>query len=75
MRDAGDAAARAGDFGHGAAAGRIQHRPQRRRGGRLALMHVHMHAIPRYRGDRPDPRGGIRWTVPEKADYWIGRCK
>ena len=24
------------------------------------VMHVHMHVIPRYRGDRPDPRGGIR---------------
>ena len=21
------------------------------------VMHVHMHVIPRYRGDRPDPRG------------------
>lgn len=29
------------------------------------FMHVHMHVIPRYRGDRPDPRGGIRWIVPE----------
>ena len=34
------------------------------------VMHVHMHVIPRYRGDRPDPRGGIRWIIPEKADYW-----
>jgi hypothetical protein len=25
------------------------------------------------RGDRPDPRGGIRWIIPEKADYWSGR--
>ena len=31
------------------------------------VMHVHMHVIPRYRGDRPDPRGGIRWIIPEKA--------
>lgn len=37
------------------------------------VMHVHMHVIPRYRGDRPDPRGGIRWIIPEKADYWSGR--
>ena len=36
------------------------------------VMHVHMHVIPRYRGDRPDPRGGIRWIIPEKADYWSG---
>jgi diadenosine tetraphosphate (Ap4A) HIT family hydrolase len=37
------------------------------------VMHVHMHVIPRYRGDRPDPRGGIRWIIPEKADYWSAR--
>ena len=23
----------------------------------------------------PDPRGGIRWIIPEKADYWSGRGK
>jgi len=39
------------------------------------VMHVHMHVIPRYRGDRPDPRGGIRWIIPEKADYWSGKGK
>jgi diadenosine tetraphosphate (Ap4A) HIT family hydrolase len=39
------------------------------------VMHVHMHVIPRYRGDRPDPRGGIRWIIPEKADYWSSRGK
>jgi diadenosine tetraphosphate (Ap4A) HIT family hydrolase len=32
--------------------------------------HVHLHVIPRYRGDAPDPRGGVRWVVPAKADYW-----
>ena len=37
------------------------------------VMHAHMHVIPRYRGDRADPRGGIRWIIPEKADYWSGR--
>jgi diadenosine tetraphosphate (Ap4A) HIT family hydrolase len=35
--------------------------------------HLHIHLIPRYPGDRPDPRGGIRWVIPEKADYWTGR--
>ena len=34
------------------------------------VMHVHMHLIPRYAGDRPDPRGGVRWILPEKAAYW-----
>lgn len=28
--------------------------------------HLHMHLIPRYRGDLPDPRGGVRWVIPEK---------
>lgn len=32
--------------------------------------HLHIHLIPRYIGDRPDPRGGVRWVVPDKADYW-----
>lgn len=34
------------------------------------VMHVHMHLIPRYSGDRPDPRGGVRWIFPDKAAYW-----
>jgi diadenosine tetraphosphate (Ap4A) HIT family hydrolase len=32
--------------------------------------HLHLHLIPRYKGDRNDPRGGVRWIIPEKADYW-----
>ena len=32
--------------------------------------HLHIHLIPRFRGDRPDPRGGVRWVLPEKAAYW-----
>ena len=32
--------------------------------------HVHVHLIPRYEGDRDDPRGGVRWIMPEKAKYW-----
>ena len=32
----------------------------------------HFHVIPRYRGDVPDPRGGIRWIIPSKAPYWVG---
>lgn len=31
--------------------------------------HVHMHLIPRYEGDVPNPRGGIRHVIPGKADY------
>jgi diadenosine tetraphosphate (Ap4A) HIT family hydrolase len=32
--------------------------------------HAHVHVIPRRPGDVPDPRGGIRWIVAEKAQYW-----
>jgi diadenosine tetraphosphate (Ap4A) HIT family hydrolase len=35
--------------------------------------HLHIHLIPRYKGDREDPRGGVRWILPEKADYWSDR--
>lgn len=34
------------------------------------ISHVHLHVIPRYPSDRPDPRGGIRWVLPDKAAYW-----
>jgi len=34
------------------------------------VAHAHIHVIPRYRGDVPDPRGGVRWVIPEKAKYW-----
>jgi diadenosine tetraphosphate (Ap4A) HIT family hydrolase len=32
--------------------------------------HLHVHLIPRFDGDLPDPRGGVRWVIPEKAKYW-----
>jgi diadenosine tetraphosphate (Ap4A) HIT family hydrolase len=31
---------------------------------------LHIHLIPRYSGDRADPRGGVRWVNPDKARYW-----
>jgi diadenosine tetraphosphate (Ap4A) HIT family hydrolase len=31
--------------------------------------HVHVHVIPRYAGDMPDPRGGVRHVIPGKANY------
>ncbi|AZB73058.1 HIT family protein [Synechococcus elongatus] len=35
------------------------------------ITQAHIHLIPRYSGDRPDPRGGIRWVLPEQAAYWL----
>ncbi|WP_249605371.1 HIT domain-containing protein [Chromobacterium sp. IRSSSOUMB001] len=35
--------------------------------------HLHIHLIPRFAGDREDSRGGVRWIIPEKADYWSPR--
>ena len=35
------------------------------------VMHLHIHLIPRYTGDAPDPRGGVRWIFPDKAAYWV----
>ena len=34
------------------------------------VLHLHIHLIPRYPGDCKDPRGGVRWIIPERADYW-----
>ncbi len=34
------------------------------------VMHAHVHVIPRYASDCEDPRGGVRWICPERADYW-----
>lgn len=34
------------------------------------VAHAHIHVIPRYAGDVPDPRGGVRFVIPEKAKYW-----
>jgi len=38
--------------------------------GGQTVPHLHIHLIPRYRGDVEDPRGGVRWVLPEKARYW-----
>lgn len=31
--------------------------------------HLHIHVIPRYKGDMEDPRGGVRHVIPEKGNY------
>lgn len=33
------------------------------------IAHVHLHVIPRYRGDARNPRGGVRGVIPAKQDY------
>lgn len=32
-------------------------------------MHIHMHLIPRYKGDVENPRGGVRGVIPSKKNY------
>ena len=36
-----------------------------------SVFHVHMHLIPRYKGDVNNPRGGVRAVIPSKKDYTI----
>lgn len=31
-----------------------------------AIPHTHWHLIPRYQGDHPDPRGGVRHVIPTR---------
>jgi len=38
--------------------------------GGQTVPHLHIHLIPRYLGDKQDPRGGVRWVLPDKARYW-----
>jgi len=38
--------------------------------GGQTVPHLHLHVIPRYEGDADDPRGGVRWVIPERAAYW-----
>ena len=33
------------------------------------VSHLHIHLIPRYKGDVEDPRGGVRYVIPDKANY------
>jgi diadenosine tetraphosphate (Ap4A) HIT family hydrolase len=35
------------------------------------VMHLHIHLIPRFHGDVPDPRGGIRHVIPGKGNYLV----
>lgn len=33
------------------------------------VFHAHIHVIPRFAGDVPNPRGGVRHIIPGKGDY------
>jgi diadenosine tetraphosphate (Ap4A) HIT family hydrolase len=33
------------------------------------VFHLHVHVIPRYQGDTPNPRGGVRGVIVGKASY------
>ena len=33
------------------------------------IMHLHLHLIPRYKGDMDNPRGGVRGVIPSKQKY------
>jgi diadenosine tetraphosphate (Ap4A) HIT family hydrolase len=33
------------------------------------VWHVHMHLIPRYKGDVDNPRGGVRGVIPQMKNY------
>jgi fluoride exporter len=33
------------------------------------VMHLHLHLIPRYRGDVEQPRGGVRGVIPTRQNY------
>lgn len=34
-----------------------------------SVMHFHCHLIPRYLGDMANPKGGVRYCIPEKGLY------
>ncbi len=33
------------------------------------VFHLHVHVIPRYRGDVADPTGGVRHVIPARGNY------
>ena len=37
--------------------------------GGQSVPHIHVHMIPRYKGDMEDPRGGVRGVIPHKQKY------
>ena len=33
------------------------------------ILHLHIHLIPRYKGDMDNPEGGVRGVIPKKQKY------
>ena len=40
-----------------------------------SVPHLHIHMIPRYKGDMEDPKGGVRGVIPHKQKYHRGQGK
>jgi diadenosine tetraphosphate (Ap4A) HIT family hydrolase len=38
-----------------------------------SVPHLHLHLIPRFPGDSKALKGGVRWMIPDRADYWSRR--
>src|SRR5690606_19755159 len=34
-----------------------------------SIFHLHVHLIPRYKGDIENPRGGVRGVIPKRMNY------
>jgi len=34
-----------------------------------SVWHAHIHVIPRFKGDTPNPKGGVRHVIPLKGSY------
>jgi len=37
--------------------------------GGQSIFHVHIHVIPRYKGDVENPQGGVRHVIPKRGHY------
>lgn len=37
--------------------------------GGQSVWHAHVHVMPRFKGDTPEPLGGVRNVIPRKRDY------
>ncbi|MCL4107937.1 UNVERIFIED_CONTAM: hypothetical protein GTU68_016965 [Idotea baltica] len=40
-----------------------------------SVFHLHIHVIPRYKGDVENPKGGVRWVLPKSSQYQYPKDK